>query len=251
VRVCHIAENEKMSIQEKFFVLTTFMVAAAAGWAQSPTPLATQATGTTAPPTTTSAPATTGGPLAGRWRFNVDKSDDAREKMREARERQRGEGGGGRGGWGGGGGGMGGGGMGGGGRGGGGWGGGMGGRGRAREGGDGQEIQRQGNMSRLVDPPEELTISQNDAEITILEKDGAIRVLHPDGTKHKTDNGGSEIRTRWDKDKLVVETEPPRGGKLTETFVVASDKKHLTEDVRLDGRLTVTVRRVYDAIPTE
>jgi hypothetical protein len=133
--------------------------------------------------------------------------------------------------------------------------GGGGGRGRwhgGGGGGEGQEPQRQGNMSRFFDAPQELTIAQADKEITILEKDGAIRVLHPDGTKYKADNGTSDIKTRWDKDKLVVETEPPRGGKLTETFAVTSDKKHLNEDVKLDGRMgTVTVRRVYDAAPAE
>lgn len=241
-----------MSVQEKLFVVATFVIAAASGMAQSPTPSVTEAPPASASPATPSNSAAPVVSLSGRWRFNVDKSEDAREKMKEARAARGGDEGGGGGRWGGGGGGGWGGHGGGGGRGGYG-GGGMGGRRRPSGDGDGgQAPERRPNMSRFFEPAKEILITQTANEITILDKDGPIRVLHPDGHKYKTDNGDSDIKTHWDKEKLVVDTEPARGAKLSEAYVVSTDGKELTEDVQMDGRFgKVTVRRVYDALPAE
>ena len=108
-------------------------------------------------------------------------------------------------------------------------------------------------MQSFFDPPSEILVTEVPTEITILEKDGAIRVLHPDGKKHKTDNGASEIKTHWDKDKLVVETEPlARGPKLREVLTVSNDHTQLIEDIHLEGRMgAVDVRRVYDTLPSQ
>jgi hypothetical protein len=252
-----------MSLQERLVVTATFLVAAAAsGQTQNPAPAAPTAPAASAPSTapaasTDSAPAGTAAPavpdgIAGRWRFNVNQSDDARKKMEDARAEHGGEGGGR---WGGGGGGGGFGGHGGGGGGGRWGGGGHGGGGGRWGGGDGDSsstnTQRPG-MQSLFEPASEITISDSQSEITILEKDGVIRVLHPDGDKHKTDNGMGEVKTHRDKGKLIVETTNARGGKMTETIALSNNHKQLTNDIHLQGRFgNVDIRRVYDSIPPE
>jgi hypothetical protein len=188
----------------------------------------------------------TGAVLSGRWRFDPDQSDDARKKVQEAAAGRHPGGSG----WGGGGGGHRGGGYGGGGHGGG-YGGGRGGSraggmeggGRGRPSGDSQE-----SMRSYLDAPAELVITETEAEIAILEKDGRLRALHPDGQMYR-DDSGSEIKTRWDKDKerLIVETKRERGPKLTETFSLAGEKRQLVVNLLLDSPFlgSVKVKRVY------
>lgn len=212
--------------------------------------------------------------LAGRWTFDPEKSDDVRQKMREARggrEPGSDEGGprrGGPGGGGGMGGGRGGGAMGGG------RGGGMGGgRGMGGErpggpgGGEGREAMR-----ALFEAAPELLITPTTNELVILEKDGRLRTLHPDGKTYKSEGGASETRTRWQGGGLVVESKMPSGTRVLETFTLVSvpkeaersgtdsktadpalaepsnpDKKMLKVTIRLDGgpRPPVEFKRVY------
>jgi outer membrane receptor protein involved in Fe transport len=218
-----------MSMQERLLVVATFAIAAASGLAENPPVAATTAAG-----------------LSGRWHLNTALSDDARAKMEQARAEH---GGGRRGGGGMGGGGMGGGGMGGGGRR---WGGGGRGRpqGESEDGASGGD--RRPGLQGLFEPAPELTITDTAAEITVFEKDGVIRVLQADGEKHKTDNGLGDVKTHRDKDKVIVETQTQRGGKITEVFALSADHKQLTSDIRLQGRFgDVNVHRVYDALPAE
>lgn len=51
-----------------------------------------------------------------------------------------------------------------------------------------------------------MTITHTDAEIAVLEQDRRLRTLHPDGKKYKIGNDHSEIKTRLDEARLVVET---------------------------------------------
>jgi hypothetical protein len=96
-----------------------------------------------------------------------------------------------------------------------------------------------------------MSITHTEAEIAVLDKDGRLRTLHPDGQNYKTE-AGSEVKTRWDKERLIVETKLDRGPNLTETLGLSSDRKQLVVTVRLEGRSTpVTVRRVYDAEAAE
>lgn len=179
--------------------------------------------------------------LAGRWKLNPELSEDARAKMREAREASRGDGsGGGSGGASG---------SGGGGRG---WGrsGHGGGRGGVRRvgrsatnGGDPQVALRE-----VFEAPAEFTITPTASEVVILEKDGRLRALHADGKKYKAEGGAAEVETRWDGGQLVVETKSERGPRVTETFDAAPDRSRLTVTLKVDGSRgpSVTVKRVYD-----
>jgi hypothetical protein len=176
--------------------------------------------------------------FSGRWIYNRELSDDAREKMREGRE--------GRGGGGPGGGGMGvprGGGMG---RGGGGMGG-PGGRMGPPPGGMGGDDARE-SMRAVFEPAEELAITQTGAEIAIDEKYARTRRLHPDGKKYKTDNGASEIKTSWKEGKLHVETKGARGGGVVETWELVPDHSRIILNVEMEGGFgpRVALKRIYD-----
>lgn len=192
--------------------------------------------------------------LAGRWKLDPERSEDARKKMREAAGDRRG-GPGGRGPMGGPGGGMGG-------R----AGGGMGGRGRgpggpAPAGGDDPREA----MRAVFEPASELLITPTEHEIVILEKDGRLRTLHPDGKKYKAEGGKAEVKARWEGAQLVVETRTETGAKTTETFVLSGESKAadptagdaatrssveartLTITLRMEGTPmpALTVKRVY------
>lgn len=177
--------------------------------------------------------------LSGRWVLNEELSEDAREKMRGGRGGRGGPEGGGIGPPGGGRGGSGG------------RGGGFGGRRRPRggdaggvHGGDGDP---RAAMRAVFEAATELTITHTAREIAILEKDGRLRALHPDGEKYE-DSSGAEVKTRWDKDRLVVQTSRGRGPSVTETWRMAGEPAQLVVQLRFqppNGR-DVTVKRVYD-----
>jgi hypothetical protein len=155
--------------------------------------------------------------LSGRWVFNQELSDDAREKMREARERGGGPGGG-RPPTGSGGGGMG-----------------------------GDDDPREATRA-VFEPAEELTVTQDATQIGVEEKFGRTRRLHPDGKKYKTDNGASEIKSSWKEGKLVVETKSLRGGRVLETWERIPDGSRLIVNVKMEGGFGpgLTLKRVYD-----
>lgn len=169
----------------------------------------------------------------GQWTLNVDLSEDPQEKMREAMEArmQQGGGGGGRGG----GMGRGGGGKGGGGRG--------GGPGRGSNG----ESRRPPAMAFFA--ATELTIPHVAPAVAIVEPDGLVRTLQPDGEKYQVEHGEGEVKTRWEGDRLVVETKNERG-KMKETWAVSPQTGRLTVQLEIEpggGRMPkVAVRRVYE-----
>jgi hypothetical protein len=179
--------------------------------------------------------------LSGHWVYNRDLSDDAREKMREGMERGAGRPPGGPGG-GGAGGGMGGPGGGGGGMGGG------GGRMGPPPGGTGGDDDPRQAMRAIMEPAEELTITQTETEIAAEEKFGQTRHLHPDGKKYKTDNGASEIKTSWKEGKLFVETKRARGGSVIETWELVPDGSRVIVNVKMEGGFGpgITLKRIYD-----
>jgi hypothetical protein len=190
--------------------------------------------------------------LSGRWIFNREASDDAREKMREGMEK----GGGGRGPGGGGPGGGGMGGPGGGGMGGPPPGGGMGGGGGRMgppPGGMGGDGDPREAMRALFEPAEELAIAQSGTEISIDEKFGRTRRLHPDGKKYKTDNGASDIKASWKEGRLVVETKPSRGGGVLETWELVPDGSRVIVNVKMQGGSgpSVELKRIYDRAKDE
>ena len=61
-------------------------------------------------------------------------------------------------------------------------------------------------MRAILEGAQELTITQTEHEIAMLDVDGRLRALHPDGKGYK-DSSGAEVKTRWRDARLVVETQ--------------------------------------------
>lgn len=198
--------------------------------------------------------------LTGRWNFNADQSDDAQQKISDARQSQRGNNGGGGSPGGGspqGGGGsyprvgigwpMGGIGWPGGGAGGG--GGGSGRRGGASNRGSGVSSEE---WDRLGENPNYLRIDQRSDQVVVTDDSDHSQTFYPDGKKHDDkDSNGNKVstKTEWQGDALVGETKLSHSGKLTQTFRLSEDGKQLyvvsrLEDPSLQG--PVSIRRVYD-----
>ena len=199
--------------------------------------------------------------LSGHWNYNAGQSDDADQKVHEAQvnnEHGMSDGQGGSanptagtgypGGGGGGGiyptiGGMGGrGGM-----------GGMGGGGigRSRQGTRGAEVPSE-EWDRLAANPKYLHIDQHSDQVVVSNDSDQGQTFYPDGKKHDDkDVDGKKITTKanWEGDSFVAETRLSRSQKLTDTYRLSDDGKHLYvtsrfEDTSLNG--PVSIRRVYD-----
>jgi hypothetical protein len=180
------------------------------------------------------------------WKLNADESEKLHDKMQQARGSEHGGGGGGRGG------GFGGGGMGGGRGGHGGYGGSRHGGGMGGGGGDstasgGDEGMRE-TMRHLEEPPETLTIKQEDGAFLVGDDSGQIRRLHPDGHTAKMDDGEGQVKTQWRGDELVTEMTPAHGPQLRETFALSPDGRRLFVTAHFEPHWggAVDVRRVYD-----
>lgn len=170
--------------------------------------------------------------LSGRWRLNPEQSDNARDKIQQARQTERStgateEGAGRRGG--------------------------PGGRGGTGHGpGHPSESSPAGrpgtrpDIEAFLSAPSEVAITHTDSVITILEKDGRVRVLQLDAQPHASEGGTAQVTSRWNGNQLVVETVRSGAPKITETFRLDSDGSQLTVVMRLEGRLAVSLRRLYE-----
>ncbi len=207
--------------------------------------------------------------LTGRWKFNPEKSDDARAKMREAMAGRHhgsggdgsgtgGQGGGSGGGYGGGGGHSGGGHMGGGGMGGGHMGGGMGGhRPSGTSGAEPSDEKRalaRAAMDDVLNPGDVLTVTQKDPAVTMTADDGRVHQLYADGRKVKGKDGAPEQTTKWEGAKLVVESKIDGGPTIRESYSLDADGKALQVIARILMPMSdtpVIVHHQYDAAPPE
>jgi len=138
--------------------------------------------------------------------------------------------------------------------------GGMGGMGMPPGGGSGRG-QRHGTRGavisdeewdRLAENPKYLQIEQTSDHITVTTDNGVEQTLYPDGKKHdgKDENGKKySTKTSWDGDTLVAETKMVRGERLTQSFRLSDDGKQLYVTTRFeDSSMSVplSIRRVYD-----
>ncbi len=164
--------------------------------------------------------------LSGRFALNKELSDDARQKMREAAERGARSlppGGGPPG---------------------------------ARRGPSGGPGDPPGGapdsspeaMRSLLEPAEEIVVTQSASEIAIEEAFGRSRRLHPDGRTYKTDNGNGEVKTYWKDGKLRVETRGASGASVSESWERVPDRSRLILMVRIEGGPAgkLELKRIYD-----
>ncbi|MEE8218546.1 MAG: hypothetical protein V3S03_06230 [Vicinamibacteria bacterium] len=100
------------------------------------------------------------------------------------------------------------------------------------------------------DRPKELMIAQRTSLVLIQEGDdeGSVRGVHTDGRRRPMPAGRGEIRGHWENGQLVVETWRNDGLQLVETFELASDPRELTVTVAVmaPGMHPLTVTSVYE-----
>ena len=189
--------------------------------------------------------------LAGRWAFNADQSDDAQQKISDARQNSKDNGGGSGGGYPGSGSprvGMG-------------WpmggiwpGGGIGGGGSGRRGGGGNRGSgvSSEDWDRLGKDPKYLHIDQRSDQVAVADDSDQTQTFYPDGKKHDDkDANGKKVTTKtdWQGDSLIAETSLSHSTKLTQTFRVSEDGKQLYVVSRLEApslQGPVSIRRVFD-----
>jgi hypothetical protein len=174
--------------------------------------------------------------ILGRWKLNLDESDDPRKKMEDART-SRGSGPrsgngvsiagfpiGGHGG---------------------------------NRGGESEEEQQK--TQSVIAPSNTLALAQKDPkdpEVDLTDDLNRKRALFTDGRKVQKpdpkDDSYEEIAAHWDGSRLVTDEKGPRGGKMSRTFELSYDGAQLYEMLRLTvGRSNtpVDIRYVYEPVP--
>lgn len=189
--------------------------------------------------------------FTGKWQRNDEESDNPQEKMREAMEAIRQQGGGRGGGMGGGTGGRGGGMAGGTGGRGGGMAGGTGDRGGSREGRGGREA----GMANLMAAAAQIeTVLENNEFQVIPSGEGRVRIFYLDGKKHKQETAnGMKIETKSELkgSRILVEQKMEQGREIKSTYELGPDGSLMIVTTQLEGgRMPepIIIRTVYNAI---
>lgn len=178
--------------------------------------------------------------LAGYWRLNTDESDNAQQKLEDARKTTAGPGSGG--------------------------GGPISGPrvgigypypggpngpyGEPNRGDDTYDSER---MWELIRPEPAQTISLADAEVDSMNDHGNKLVFYTDGRKiqKSKDDSRQEIAAHWSGQQLVSDEKGPKGKKISRTYELSSDGKQIYETWHLEsgrsGAAPIVIRYVYDA----
>jgi hypothetical protein len=171
--------------------------------------------------------------ILGRWKLNLDESDDPRKKMEDARTNRASRSGngvsiagfpiGGRGG---------------------------------NRGGESEEEQQR--TQSVIAPANSLALAQKDPkdpEVDLTDDLNRKRALFTDGRKLQKpdpkDDSYEEMAAHWDGSRLVTDEKGPRGGKMSRTFELSYDGAELYETLRLTvGRSSapVDIRYVYEPV---
>lgn len=154
--------------------------------------------------------------LSGRWQLNRELSENAEAKLEQMHSSQRG------------------------------------GHGPGRHGGllgglfsGGHNAQMEEARKLVLNAPSSFTLTQDGDRIVLTESGGHVRTLTANGRTIKVN--GRDVRTKWDKHRLVSEISLD-GAKVTETYERSTSAPQLIVTTKMDMRgHEVSVRRVYDA----
>jgi hypothetical protein len=106
-------------------------------------------------------------------------------------------------------------------------------------------------LQDLIEPATSLAITQKENEVDVTDDQGRKRVNFTDSRKPQKSNNENyrESSAHWEGARLVSEEKGVHGGRITRTYELTPDGKQLIESVRLDNTHTglVTVRYVFDA----
>ena len=176
--------------------------------------------------------------MAGTWKLNVEQSDDAREKMREAMGSGQTRGRQGRGGWGG------------------------NGQGGPANGGGWNGGQQQGGRRGSggfmdADDFSQLGIEQSDSSAKVTGATGRVLALYSanstgaDSTSNSSGDSNVPPTARMEGQQLIVQQQMGRGGKSTRTYELSPDRTQLFVTTRMENpRFSepVVIRLVYDPV---
>jgi hypothetical protein len=114
-----------------------------------------------------------------------------------------------------------------------------GGMGRGAGGGseDREAMERQRALVReLLEPLPRITVTSDAESITFTVADGRVRKYRLDGKKekHQFDNGTVDTKSKWENDRLTIETSTSGGTKLVETYSV-NDQHQLVIEASFEG----------------
>ncbi|MEO5618965.1 MAG: hypothetical protein ABIS67_14445 [Candidatus Eisenbacteria bacterium] len=117
---------------------------------------------------------------------------------------------------------------------------------------DPEQMRAQMNrMTRAIEPPGRLTITQTNGSITLTDAGGQSQTLTTKGKKERLQLDGRtvSVRTKWDHGRLVKKTSLGDGMTLTETYSLVSEPRQLHVRVKLDSShlpRPVNFSRAYD-----
>src|SRR5262245_9808787 len=111
--------------------------------------------------------------------------------------------------------------------------------------GGAQQTQIEEARWLVLNAAERFVLTQDGDRIIVTDGDGRVRRLTANGRAEKID--GRDVRTRWDKQRLIAETSVG-SAKVTETYERQTSAPQLvvTTKMEMHGR-ELSVRRVYDA----
>lgn len=167
--------------------------------------------------------------LNGKWKLNEKESDNMRDKFQQAMKEQEGEGAG------------------------------EGGHHHRQMGapGFGQgHREMHGEASNVFQPPDSMTITYQAPELKITDSTGKERKYFTDGRKTEEEVRSRKMTftSRWEDDSLIVESQGPDGGKISQTYYLSPEGNKLYIKLRMQPMMldrSITVVRVYDADRSE
>jgi len=208
-----------------FLILPAQAARAQSSGSSAPSPATqSQDTSTQSPATSTAKPN-----LAGTWKLNQDKSDDPRQKMREAMNANGSNGS-------------------------------EGGGGGMMRGGQGRRSGRGGGG--MMAEFSQLTIDQTDKGVKVAGSTGRVIATSEPPSKddqNAQDNNGGRMRfppaeAKWQGNQLVATSQGFGGGTTTRTFELSPDGKELYVTTKIENQRfnqPVTYRQVYDPAKAE
>lgn len=111
-----------------------------------------------------------------------------------------------------------------------------------------------GKGNHMFDPPASLDITFSDPEFKVTDDKGATRSYFTDGRKSQqqiNENRTITYTSKWENDSLIVESQSPSGGNMTQTYYLSPDRKRLYVKLQTQSMMSnqpITIVRVYDSI---
>jgi hypothetical protein len=105
-------------------------------------------------------------------------------------------------------------------------------------------------LQDLIEPATSLAFTQKEGEVDVTDDQGRKRIYLTDSRRPQKskDENYHEAAAHWEGARLIVEEKGPHGGRITRTYELSPDGKQLDESVRLDSAHLglITVRYVFD-----